>query len=180
VSPISPIIIQMSHRRIVQAIVLLPGTMTIVLPALLLYLGGGPAIGFELAWPLAALAVVGGAALLALGGGLMYRTISLLAAVGGGTLAPWDPTRRLVVAGPYRHVRNPMITGVLAVLLGEGLVLSSPAILVMAAIFFAVNATYIPLVEEPGLADRFGDEYRTYSRHVPRWIPRARPWSPDV
>jgi protein-S-isoprenylcysteine O-methyltransferase Ste14 len=170
----------MSRRRTLRAIVLLPGTMTIVLPALLLYVGRGPAIGFELAWPLAALAVVAGAALLALGGGLMYRTISLLAAVGRGTLAPWDPTRRLVVNGPYRHVRNPMITGVLAVLLGEGLVLGSPAILVMAAIFFAVNATYIPLVEEPGLVDRFGDEYRAYSRHVPRWIPRVRPWSADV
>jgi protein-S-isoprenylcysteine O-methyltransferase Ste14 len=73
-----------------------------------------------------------------------------------------------------------MIAGVLAVLLGEGIVLGSPAILVTAAIFFAVNATYIPLVEEPGLADRFGDEYRTYIRHVPRWIPRIRPWSADV
>jgi protein-S-isoprenylcysteine O-methyltransferase Ste14 len=170
----------MSRSRIVSAIVLLPGTMTILLPALVLYLGRGPAIGFELAWQLAGIAVAAGAALLALGGGLMYRTISLFATAGRGTLAPWDPTRRLVVAGPYRHVRNPMITGVLAVLLGEGLVLGSPGILVMAAIFFAVNATYIPLVEEPGLADRFGDEYRAYSRNVPRWIPRLRPWSADV
>jgi protein-S-isoprenylcysteine O-methyltransferase Ste14 len=114
------IIIQMSRRRIVRAIVLLPGTMTILLPALLLYLGPGSAVGFELAWPLATLVVIAGAALLGLGAGLMYRTISLFAALGRGTLAPWDPTRRLVVAGPYRHVRNPMITGVLSVLLGEG------------------------------------------------------------
>ena len=170
----------MSRRRIVRAIVLLPGTMTILLPALLLYLGRGPAVGFELGWPLATLVVIGGAALLGLGAGLMYRTISLFAALGRGTLAPWDPTRRLVVAGPYRHVRNPMITGVLSVLLGEGLVLGSPTILVTAAIFFAVNATYIPLVEEPGLVDRFGDEYLAYRRNVPRWVPRNRPWSADV
>jgi protein-S-isoprenylcysteine O-methyltransferase Ste14 len=180
VSPISRIIIQMTRWRIVRAIVLLPGTMTILLPALLLYLGRGPAVGFELAWPLATLVVIAGAALLGLGGGLMYRTISLFAALGRGTPAPWDPTRRLVVAGPYRHVRNPMITGVLSVLLGEGLVLGSPAILVTAAIFFAVNATYIPLVEEPGLVDRFGDEYLAYRRNVPRWVPRIRPWSADV
>ena len=73
-----------------------------------------------------------------------------------------------------------MITGVLSVLLGEGLVLGSPGILAIAAIFFAVNATYIPLVEEPGLVDRFGDEYLAYRSNVPRWIPRLRPWSADV
>jgi protein-S-isoprenylcysteine O-methyltransferase Ste14 len=73
-----------------------------------------------------------------------------------------------------------MITGVLSVLLGEGLVLGSSAILVTAAIFFAVNATYIPLVEEPGLVERFGDEYLAYRRNVPRWVPRIRPWSADV
>jgi protein-S-isoprenylcysteine O-methyltransferase Ste14 len=59
-------------------------------------------------------------------------------------------------------------------------VLGSPTILVTAAIFFAVNATYIPLVEEPGLVERFGDEYRRYRRNVPRWIPRLRPWAGEV
>jgi protein-S-isoprenylcysteine O-methyltransferase Ste14 len=170
----------MSRWRTVRAIVLLPGAMTILLPALLLYVGRGPMIAFDLAWPVAALVVCVSAALLGLGAGLIYRTISLFATLGRGTLAPWDPTRRLVVAGPYRHVRNPMITGVLSVLLGEGLVLGSPAILVTAAVFFAVNATYIPLVEEPGLVNRFGDEYVAFRRHVPRWIPRIRPWTPDV
>jgi protein-S-isoprenylcysteine O-methyltransferase Ste14 len=170
----------MSRWRTLRAIVLLPGTMTVLLPALLLYAGRGPEIGFGLAPAPAALAVLAGAVLLGLGLALMYRSISLFAAVGRGTLAPWDPTRRLVVAGPYRHVRNPMISGVLSVLLGEGVVLGSPAILVTAAIFFAVNATYIPLVEEPGLVERFGDEYRRYRRNAPRWIPRLRPWAGAV
>ena len=51
------------------------------------------------------------------------------------------------------------------------------SILVAGAIFFAVNATYIPLVEERGLIERFGDSYLAYKRNVPRWIPRLRPWS---
>jgi protein-S-isoprenylcysteine O-methyltransferase Ste14 len=170
----------MSWSRILRAIVLLPGAMTVLLPALLLYLGEGPDVGFGLALPLALALALIGLALIVQGLALMIRTISLFATDGRGTLAPWDPTEHLVVLGPYRHVRNPMISGVLSVLLGEGLALGSAAILVAAGIFFAVNAIYIPLVEEPGLTERFGDDYRAYSRNVPRWIPRPRPWVPDV
>jgi protein-S-isoprenylcysteine O-methyltransferase Ste14 len=163
-----------------RAIGLLPGAMTVLLPAVLIYAQGGPVIGFGLPAPLAALVVLAGAALLIVGLALFYRTVSLFAAVGRGTLAPWDPTRRLVVLGPYRHVRNPMITGVLSVLLGEGLVLGSVSILVAGGILFAVNAIYIPLVEERGLIARFGDDYLQYKRNVPRWIPRRRPWDRDL
>ena len=98
---------------------------------------------------------------------------------GRGTLAPWDPPRRLVVRGPYRYVRNPMISGVILVLLGEGLVLLSRTHLTWALIFLGVNAVYIPLLEEPDLAHRFGAEYREYCRHVPRLLPRWRPWNPE-
>ncbi len=45
-----------------------------------------------------------------------------------------------------------------------------------AAVFFAINAVYFPLSEEPGLRRRFGDEYDEYARNVPRWIPRLRRW----
>jgi protein-S-isoprenylcysteine O-methyltransferase Ste14 len=98
----------------------------------------------------------------------------LFARVGEGTLAPWDPTRKLVVRGPYRHVRNPMITGVLAILLGEAALFGSWPLLVWAFGFFALNAIYMPLVEEPGLVRRFGDDYVRYRRNVPRWLPRLR------
>jgi protein-S-isoprenylcysteine O-methyltransferase Ste14 len=109
----------------------------------------------------------------------MYKTISLFATVGEGTLAPWDPTQKLVVRGIYRYVRNPMIIGVLSVLLGEAVFLGSLPVLVWFLIFFAVNATYIPLLEERGLAGRFGDDYLVYKRNVPRWIPRLTPWTPS-
>jgi protein-S-isoprenylcysteine O-methyltransferase Ste14 len=86
--------------------------------------------------------------------------------------------RKLVVEGPYRHVRNPMITGVMSILLGEAVGLGSPPLLIWFALFFTVNAVYMPLVEEPGLARRFGDDYAVYKRNVPRWLPRPRPWTP--
>ena len=95
-----------------------------------------------------------------------------LARIGRGTLAPWDPTRQLVAAGPYRHVRNPMISAVLAVLIGEALVFASASLGLYAAIFFAINWLYFVLHEEPGLERRFGESYRRYKRAVPRWLPR--------
>jgi protein-S-isoprenylcysteine O-methyltransferase Ste14 len=107
----------------------------------------------------------------------MQRTISLFAREGKGTLAPWDPTQRLVVRGPYRYVRNPMITGVLSILLGEAALFGSLWVLAWWLAFFAINAVYFPLIEEPGLRGRFGDEYERYRRSVPRWIPRRRPWT---
>ena len=44
--------------------------------------------------------------------------------------------------------------------------------------FMALNAAYIPLLEEPMLERRFGDDYRQYKRHVPRWVPRRTAWTP--
>ncbi|MEN6496322.1 MAG: hypothetical protein ABFD16_18720, partial [Thermoguttaceae bacterium] len=44
------------------------------------------------------------------------------------------------------------------------------------AVFVVTNMIYIPLVEEPGLAKRFGEDYVEYKQNVPRWIPRLTPW----
>lgn len=119
---------------------------------------------------------IAGLGLLALG--LVYFVASLRRFVteGQGTLAPWDPPRELVVRGPYRYVRNPMISGVVLVLFGESLVLLSVAHAAWAAAFLAINLAYIPLIEEPQLKARFGAAYVDYCRHVPRIFPRLRPW----
>ena len=119
-----------------------------------------------------------GLVLLAVGLALFVASLRRFATEGHGTLAPWDPPRELVVRGPYRHVRNPMISGVLVFLLGEALVLRSRPHLMWAFTFFVINAVYIPLLEEPDLEQRFGESYREYRRHVPRLLPRLRPWNP--
>ena len=158
----------MRTLRHLLAIALLPGVVAGLVPALIVW-GQGLA-----AWPLAVL----GAVLIGLGLALMGRTVALFATVGRGTLAPWDPTERLVVRGPYRRVRNPMISGLLCVLLGETLLFGSAALLAWFAVVFALNAIYFPLVEEPGLRRRFGADYEAYRAAVPRWLPRLRPWHP--
>jgi protein-S-isoprenylcysteine O-methyltransferase Ste14 len=168
----------MSAWRHVRAIALLPGTVALVVPALLVWLTDSVEVGWALPGPLGVLPVLLGAALIGAGLALWIRTVVLLARIGRGTLAPWDPTERLVVAGPYARVRHPMISAVLAILLGEAALLGSLPLLGWFAAFLAANAVWLPLVEEPGLARRFGPEYDAYREHVPRWLPRLRPWEP--
>jgi protein-S-isoprenylcysteine O-methyltransferase Ste14 len=168
----------MSVWRQLRAIGLLPGVGTIGVPAAVVLLADSVNVGWGLPFPVSVLPILLGIVLIAFGLLLMYRTISLFASAGEGTLAPWDPTQRLVVRGPYRHVRNPMISGVLSILLGEAALLGSIPLLAWFAAFFAANAIYMPLVEERALERRFGDDYATYKRNVPRWIPRRRPWTP--
>ena len=166
--------------RQLRAIAVLPGLGVVGIPATILIATGAVEIGWGLPAALRWLPPLVGAVLVAAGLVLMYRTIGLFARMGDGTLAPWDPARRLVVQGPYRHVRNPMISGVFAVLLGEAVLLGSPPLAAWFAVFLAVNAVWFPLVEEPGLRRRFGREYETYARAVPRWIPRRTPWQPPT
>ena len=115
---------------------------------------------------------------LALGLALFVMSVGRFVRDGDGTLAPWDPPRRLVVRGPYRFVRNPMISGVIFVLFGQSLLLLSWPHAKWAAFFLALNAVYIPLLEEPQLAARFGDAHREYRGNFPRLVPRLTPWEP--
>ena len=153
--------------RHLSAILVLPVTVTVVVPVLLVLSSDA-----ELTW-----GAIPAAAFVGVGLALVVRSVALFARVGEGTLAPWDPTRRLVVVGPYRYVRNPMISGVLAILVGETLAFWSGALLAWTAVVFAVNAIYMPLVEEPDLRLRFGADYDCYRQNVRRWVPRLRPWT---
>jgi protein-S-isoprenylcysteine O-methyltransferase Ste14 len=112
----------------------------------------------------------------AMGLSLFLYTVYLFKSFGKGTLAPWSPTQNLVISGPYQYCRNPMITGVLFILIGESLWLHSINIAIWTAVFFIINTVYFILKEEPDLYKRFGEEYQTYKQHVPRWIPRFSPY----
>ena len=85
----------------------------------------------------------------------------------------------MIVTGPYAYVRNPMITGVVLILISEALMLGSLAIGIWAIVFLIINMIYFPLSEEPGLRKRFGKEYDEYCKNVPRYIPRLTPWKPQ-
>lgn len=132
----------------------------------------------SLPMPLSFVGHIAGMSLVVGGLILWFSTVVLFSRTGKGTLAPWDPPKRLVVCGVYQYVRNPMISGVCFVLAGETVFFGSACLGGWLAIFAAINAVYIPFVEEPELIRRFGEDYETYRRNVPRWVPRLTRWEP--
>jgi protein-S-isoprenylcysteine O-methyltransferase Ste14 len=156
---------------------LLPIIVAGLVPGLILFHGGAKP-GWRQPFPWNWLLPAFGLLLAGCGLALLVWTVSAFARIGRGTLAPWDPPQRLVVRGVYRHMRNPMISGVFAILLGEALVFSSRSEFFWFLFAVLTNLIYIPLSEERGLAKRFGEAYLEYKRNVPRWIPRLHPWSP--
>lgn len=80
----------------------------------------------------------------------------------------------LVVAGLYRHVRNPMYVGNVLILLGVALASDSWSCVLVAVPLFLGIYTAIVAAEEEFLAARFGAQYERFVRTVPRWIPRFR------
>jgi protein-S-isoprenylcysteine O-methyltransferase Ste14 len=94
------------------------------------------------------------------------------AGVGGGTPGLWDSPRRVVAAGPYRWVRNPIYLAALLIVGGEAwLFLSLPVLIYTAAMAFFFHL-FVTCYEEPRLRRRFGATYSDYRSTVPRWIPR--------
>jgi protein-S-isoprenylcysteine O-methyltransferase Ste14 len=159
--------------RHLLAILILPFTVVAIIPYWLLSTFAAQEPRWSnnpLEWP----AHILGLLIFAAGFALLLWCVILFARVGRGTLAPWDPTQSLVAAGPYRYVRNPMISGVITMLIGESLFFGSWILAAWALFVFALNHAYFILSEEPDLEDRFGPAYVTYKSRVPRWFPRLK------
>jgi len=161
---------------LVKTIIVLPGNVVVFIPAVILWIS--KLLGYSLKFAAADQFLFWLAVLAAsIGLCMSIRTATLFVKFGKGTPAPWDPPKKLVIRGPYCYVRNPMIIGVMLMLLAEALLFQSWPIAAWLAVFFIGNSIYFPLVEEKSLEKRFGDDYRVYKAHVGRWIPRLRPWT---
>ena len=97
----------------------------------------------------------------------------------GGTPMPIAATQRLVVTGFNRYVRNPMYVGLLVAILGQALLFGSIPLVVYAALFWIITASFVRWYEEPTLTNEYGAEYENYRRNVRAWLPRWRPWRPE-
>ena len=118
-----------------------------------------------------------GAALVLLGLILLVECFARFVWKGFGTPAPVAPPTKLVMTGFYRRVRNPIYVGLIAIVLGEALILGDDRLVVYAAILWLFFHIWVLLIEEPTLERSFGDEFATYKANVPRWLPRLTPWA---
>lgn len=163
------------NKRMIKSIIILPGTVLVFIPAVILLITKDSGFHHNITSPdqirfwLALL-------ISAIGLTFSFWTAMLFRKIGKGTPAPWDPPKKMVIRGPYRHVRNPMIMSVLIILFAEALFFQSWPLILWMLIFFVGNSIYFPLVEERGLEKRFGEDYRKYKANVPRWIPKVKGW----
>jgi protein-S-isoprenylcysteine O-methyltransferase Ste14 len=130
-------------------------------------------------WPLAVRAL--GVALIAAGGLVMVATFARFPREGTGTPFPTNPpsSRKVIVGGPYRYVRNPMYVSFLVANIGQALLLSSIALLIYAPVLLVALMLFVRGYEERTLAKRFGPEYEAYRSQVPGWWPRFRRRAPS-
>jgi protein-S-isoprenylcysteine O-methyltransferase Ste14 len=160
----------------IKSILALPFTVLVIIPVLIVYLF--PELMLTPFDDINKTAVNILGVLLALAGAFLFiHSIIIIVKIGRGTLAPWNPAKKLVVVGIYRHMRNPMILGVIFILLAESIFVGSTAILIWAIVFYLANHLYFIYKEEPDLQKRFGNEYREYVKNVPRWIPKLKGWN---
>ena len=153
-------------RNIAFAIVV-PGAGGVYVPWLILTRNGGrlPAAG---AWYAAPLIIAGVC---------LYTWCAVaFGHTGRGTPGLWDAPRRVVAAGPYAYVRNPIYLAALFIVSGEAWLFLSPSLLLYAAGLAAAFHVLVVGYEEPRLRARFGEPYLAYCRAVSRWLPhRPRP-----
>jgi protein-S-isoprenylcysteine O-methyltransferase Ste14 len=92
-----------------------------------------------------------------------------------GTPVPFNPPPRLVTTGPYAYVRNPMLSGIFALLFGFGAFFGSVSLLVFfTPLFILINVWELKVIEEPELIKRLGEDYIGYRKRTPMFFPRFR------
>jgi protein-S-isoprenylcysteine O-methyltransferase Ste14 len=151
--------------RALLAFLVLPGVVAFIMPPVLALID-----------PWRTGVFLPGALLVLLGMVLLLWCVRDFYVSGKGTLAPWDPPTKLVVVGLYRHMRNPMYLGVIILVVGWSVLLTSPVLMCYALILAVGFHIRVLTHEEPWLESQFGSEWRRYRSEVGRWVPRRTPW----
>jgi protein-S-isoprenylcysteine O-methyltransferase Ste14 len=147
----------------------------VIAPPPLIYLGF-LAIGFvfDHFWPVQFLPdgdwrFYPAAVLIALGGGLIALGLRELKRV-GTQVSPHRPTTALATRGVYGYTRNPLYLSLTLIYLGIAAAANALWIFLLAAPLIIVIRLGVIAREERYLETKFGEPYRRYKAHVPRWV----------
>jgi protein-S-isoprenylcysteine O-methyltransferase Ste14 len=147
--------------RALLAFLALPAVVGGLFSWLLLGMDGWRMRGSMFGWPI-----------LLFGVGILLWCVRDFYVTGKGTLAPWDPPKKLVSVGLYRFTRNPMYVGVLGWVAGWSLVAGSPILAAYSCVLAIGFHLRVIFYEEPTLARKFGYEWTEYCATVNRWLPK--------
>ena len=95
---------------------------------------------------------------------------------GNGTPVPLDPTDRLVGAGIYAYLCNPMQLCTALTWIVMGAALGNPWVMAMAGMAWIFVKGMVRWHHRHDLLVRFPEGWPEYRAHVPEWRPRWRPW----
>ncbi|MBI3537147.1 MAG: isoprenylcysteine carboxylmethyltransferase family protein [Chloroflexi bacterium] len=83
---------------------------------------------------------------------------------------PWEPTRALIVDGPFRFTRNPIYLAFTLIYIGVTFGFNAGwAAIFLPFVLFTLQRGMIAR-EEKYLEKKFGDAYRAYKARVRKWI----------
>ena len=150
----------MLFLRALCSFLMLPGTVAGLIPAWIVSNDRGRAQGLSL-----------GSVPIAIGVVMLLWCVRDFYVSGRGTLAPWDPPKRVVIVGLYRFTRNPMYVGILFLLSGWSFLAASPWLAAYGVFLAIAFHLRVLLYEEPVLKKQFGEEWDGYAATVPRWWP---------
>lgn len=106
-----------------------------------------------------------------LGGGLALTIWAMRIFTKAGTnIPPSMPALKIVTHGPFEYSRNPMYVGFLAGFVGMALLAGAPWMLLFALPLWYILDQKVIAPEEVYLLDKFGEEYRSYTIAVRRWV----------
>ena len=151
----------MMFLKALLALLFLPGTVSGLIPALI--------INFD-PWRSEGLAIC--LLFSALGLSILLSCVWTFYKKGKGTLAPWSPPKGLMVTGLYRYMRNPMYVGISLIIIGLAIFFGSPLLIGYLALVVSAFNLRVIFAEEPWLNRQFEAEWKLYSSQVSRWIPR--------
>lgn len=97
---------------------------------------------------------------------------------GGATRTRNVGAPKLVTSGPFAHVRNPLYIGNMIMYTGAAILtnFALPYLVFLVWVYFGFQYYWIVRLEETKLLELFGEKYRQYCQHVPRFLPRWHPY----
>ena len=102
---------------------------------------------------------------------IIQNTIGQGGPVEIGNIEISPKTENLVVSGPYKNTRNPMLFGTFLIYLAFALYINSITSIVLVIAIFVFMLTVVVKMEEKRLLNDFGNQYEEYRRKVSKFIP---------